>query len=243
MDGRKTSVYFLNLMRWLRLKSRKKINGHPVELIAFDWDGTLMDSAGAIARCIQRTAIDLGESEPTDGQARYVIGLGLVDALRHAMPGLSESRYSEAVERYRYHYLAQDHELLPFDGIAKLIMELSERGYFLGIATGKSRRGLERALEHSGLGSFFQATRCADECHSKPHPQMLEELMDEFGVLPERTLMIGDTTHDLLMAKNARTHGLAVTYGAHSRSALETELPVSCVETVEELSAWLLENA
>jgi len=185
------------------------------DLVVFDWDGTLLDSAGAIVLAIQAACRDIGHSPPSDEQARHVIGLGLIDALRHAAPDLPPESYPALVERYRFHYLAGDHQLSLFKGVPELLGELQAAGHILAVATGKSRLGLERALDHSGLRPLFQASRCADECHSKPHPQMLDELMAEFGVTGEATLMIGDTSHDLLMARNAGVDSLAVTYGAH----------------------------
>jgi phosphoglycolate phosphatase len=213
------------------------------DLIVFDWDGTLMDSAGMIVHCVQEAARDLGISPPSEARARHIIGLGLVDALRHALPDLAEERYEDLVERYRHHYLSRDHELVLFAGAGAMIQNLAQSGRWLGVATGKSRRGLDRALEHSGLGACFHATRCADECHSKPHPQMLEELMAEFAVSPATTLMIGDTTHDLLMAKNAGVDAVAVSYGAHAHEMLEAVTPLYCAESVRELADWLAENA
>lgn len=213
------------------------------ELIVFDWDGTLMDSAGMIVHCVQAAARDLGILPPSDERARHIIGLGLVDALRHALPDLSEDHYEDLVERYRHHYLSRDHELEMFAGAEALVQSLAVSGCWLGVATGKSRRGLDRALEHSGLGACFHATRCADECHSKPHPQMLEELMAEFAVSPATTLMIGDTTHDLLMAQNAGVDAVAVSYGAHPRNVLEAVAPRYCAHSVEELANWLQANA
>jgi len=213
------------------------------ELIVFDWDGTLMDSAAMIVDSVQAAARDLGLEPPPEERARHIIGLGLVDALRHALPDLPEDHYPELVERYRHHYLSRDHELVLFAGADTLIRQLAGNGYRLGVATGKSRRGLDRALAHSGLGDYFHATRCADECHSKPHPQMIEELMDEFAVAAARTLMIGDTTHDLLMAKNAGVAAVAVSYGAHPRDALEAAGPLYCAESVGALARWLAENA
>jgi phosphoglycolate phosphatase len=139
--------------------------------------------------------------------------------------------------------MARDHELLLFDGAEALIDELSAAGHALAVATGKTRKGLDRAFEVSGLGPRFHGSRCADECHSKPHPQMLEELMEEFGVTPEVTLMIGDTTHDLLMAKNAGVAALGVAYGAHPRALLEAEAPLLCAGNVAELADWLRRNA
>lgn len=213
------------------------------ELIVFDWDGTLMDSAGAIVRAIQAASADLGLPVPPDARARHVIGLGLVDALRHAVPQLAEADYPAMAERYRHHYLSGDHELQLFDGAHRLIEFLHQQGFALAVATGKSRKGLERALGFSGLGAFFHATRCADECFSKPHPAMLEELMEELGVAREACLMIGDTTHDLQMARNARVSGLGVSYGAHPVEQLIAEAPLACVHTLAELDAWLKDNA
>lgn len=210
------------------------------ELIVFDWDGTLMDSAAAIVRALQAACADLGVAEPSDERARYVIGLGLGEALRHVVPDLGAADYPQLVERYRHHFLARDHELSLFSGVAELVGELERRGHMLGVATGKSRLGLNRALAASGLTHRFHATRCADECFSKPHPQMLEEIMNELGAVPERTLMVGDTTHDLQMARNAGTASVAVSFGAHGREALQAERPLVCVHTPAELARWLL---
>lgn len=212
------------------------------DLVVFDWDGTVLDSAGAIVRSIMAACVDLGLPVPTEERARYVIGLGLGDALRHAVPELEVEAYPRMVERYRHHYLSSDHELSLFPGVGESIAWLSEQGCLLGVATGKSRVGLNRALAHSGLGAYFHATRCADECFSKPHPAMLEQLMDELGVTPERTLMIGDTTHDLQMARNAGVAGLAVSFGAHPAAALRAEQHLACVATPEELDRWLRAN-
>lgn len=212
------------------------------ELIVFDWDGTLMDSAGMIVHCVQAAACDLGIPPPTEERARHIIGLGLIDALRHALPDLPEARYEDLVERYRYHYLSRDHELVLFAGANAMIQNLAQSGCWLGVATGKSRMGLNRALEHSGLGGYFHATRCVDECHSKPHPQMIVELMAEFAVSPATTLMIGDTTHDLLMAQNAGVDAVAVSYGAHPRKSLEAVAPLYCAESVGDLTDWLAKN-
>ncbi|MBK6553276.1 MAG: HAD-IA family hydrolase [Rhodocyclaceae bacterium] len=213
--------------------------GKRFELIVFDWDGTLMDSAGAIVASIQAAAVDLGLAPPTEARARHVIGLGLHDALRHVLPELAEGRYRQMAERYRHHYLAQDQTLKLFDGAESLVRDLAAAGHLLAVATGKSRLGLNRAMAASGLGGNFHATRCADECHSKPHPQMLEQLMDELGVPPALTLMIGDTTHDLEMARNAGTSALGVSYGAHPREALATAAPLRCFDVLADLAAWL----
>ena len=149
------------------------------ELLVFDWDGTILDSTRAIVTSMQAACRDLGLPPPSDERARQVIGLGLGEALQVAAPDLDEASYPQMAERYRHHYLSSDQDLSLFAGIPELLAELQAAGFCLAVATGKSRRGLDRALTHSGLGEFFTASRCADECFSKPHPQMLFELMDE----------------------------------------------------------------
>ena len=203
----------------------------------------MLDSAGAIVRAIQSACRDLALPVPEDARARHVIGLGLVDAMRHAVPDLTPERYQDMVDRYRFHYLSGDHALTLFDGVPEMLKSLRDAGHMLAVATGKSRIGLERALDHSGLRPLFQGSRCADECHSKPHPQMLEELMAEFGAPPEGTVMIGDTTHDLQMARNAGVDGVGVAYGAHPLEHLMDHGPRECFHSVPELHEWLRQNA
>ena len=209
------------------------------DLIVFDWDGTIMDSTGAIVAAIQASALDLGLPEPDAAIASHVIGLGLQDALQMALPQLDPVDYPKLAARYKHHYLARDGDLLLFDGINELLADLKARHYWLAVATGKSRAGLDRALAGSELGPMFDWSRCADETFSKPHPQMLLDLMGRFGAAPERTLMIGDTTHDSRMAKNAGAHALSVTYGAHPHDELAVIEPQGIVHSVAELSAWL----
>jgi phosphoglycolate phosphatase len=213
--------------------------GRNYRLVVFDWDGTLLDSAAAIVASMQAAARDLGLNPPDEKTARQVIGLGLHDALSQALPGVPAAEYKRIAERYRHHYLAQDQELSLFTGAQELVEELAEAGCLLGVATGKSRLGLNRALESSGLKGFFHATRCADECSSKPAPDMLLEIMEELGVEPAQTLMIGDTTHDLQMARNAGVGALGVGYGAHSHEALEAEQPLGLFKEFHELTQWL----
>jgi phosphoglycolate phosphatase len=213
------------------------------DLIVFDWDGTLMDSTATIVKCIQAAAKDLGLPIPDNRAASYVIGLGLQDAMEAALPGLDPKHYPRMVERYRYHYLTKDKGLALFDGVRDMLSELSQQGYFLAVATGKSRVGLNRALDAANLLSVFDATRCADETFSKPHPAMLQELTRELGQDMQRTVMIGDTTHDLQMAINAGAAGIAVRYGAHPSHELQMLNPVYSANSVFELHAWLSENA
>ncbi|WP_036169527.1 HAD-IIIA family hydrolase [Massilia sp. 9096] len=213
------------------------------DLIVFDWDGTLMDSTATIVKCIQSAAKDLGLAVPSDAAAAHVIGLGLAEAMQAAMPDIDPALYPRMVERYRYHFLTKDHELVLFKGVPAMLEELSQLGYFLAVATGKSRVGLNRALNAAGLLSTFDATRCADETFSKPHPAMLQELTRELGQDMRRTVMIGDTTHDLLMANNAGAAGIAVEYGAHPVPQLQACRPVFSAKNVPELHQWLIDNA
>ena len=213
------------------------------DLIVFDWDGTLFDSTMLIVRCIQNACRDLGVTVPSDEAAAYVIGLGLHDALQHAVPGLPPERYPELGKRYRHHYLGSQHELVLFPGTLAMLEALKERHHLLAVATGKNRRGLDDALAHSQLKHLFDATRTADETAGKPHPLMLQELMAELGTRPERTLMIGDTTHDLQLAINAGTPRVAVSYGAHDTEAFAVHEPLFVAHSTAELQDWLLAHA
>jgi phosphoglycolate phosphatase len=213
------------------------------DLIVFDWDGTLMDSAACIAGSLQAACGDLGYPVPTDRDARYVIGLGLHDAMAHVLPGVAPTQYEPVVERYRHHFLARDSGTTLFAGVAEMVRDLHECGHLLAVATGKTRRGLDRALEASGLAHYFHATRCADEGHSKPHPGMLQWLMAALKTEPERTLMIGDTTHDMGMARTAGVPRLAIAHGAHDASDLVPYEPLAILENCGELRAWLARNA
>jgi phosphoglycolate phosphatase len=213
------------------------------DLIVFDWDGTLMDSTSTIVRCIQAAAKDLGLPMPDKSAASYVIGLGLLDAMQVAVPDLEPTHYPRMVERYKFHYLTQDKDLTLFDGVNEMLKDLADQGYFLAVATGKSRVGLNRALNATNLLSVFDATRCADETFSKPHPAMLMELTRELGQDMGRTLMIGDTTHDLQMAINAGAGGVAVEFGAHTTDQLSSLSPLYSANSIRDLHQWLNENA
>jgi phosphoglycolate phosphatase len=213
------------------------------DLIVFDWDGTLFDSTMLIVRCIQSACRDINVTVPSDEAAAYVIGLGLHDALQHAVPGLPPERYPELGQRYRQHYMASQDDLVLFPGTLEMLQALKERQHLLAVATGKNRRGLNDALAHSQLQGMFDATRTADETASKPHPLMLQELMAELGATPERTLMIGDTTHDLQLASNAGTPRVAVSYGAHDVAAFAAHGPLFIAQQTRELHDWLMLNA
>jgi phosphoglycolate phosphatase len=212
------------------------------DLLVFDWDGTLVDSTGHIAVSLQSSFADLGLPVPTDEAARHVIGLGLQDALTYLNPDLPENRYAEVADRYRHHFLSGDGGICCFPDVAESIITLNRDGYLLAVATGKSRRGLDRSMQSLALAPHFHASRCADEGFPKPHPDMLETLMTLLGTTPERTLMIGDTTHDLQMAANAGVGAIAVSYGAHPLAELERLEPLACVGNFRELMQWLRQN-
>jgi phosphoglycolate phosphatase len=211
-------------------------------LVVFDWDGTLADSTALIAAAIQQACRDIGEPVPDDTAARYVIGLGLADALRHVTPGLPVDRHRDLASRYKHHYLAGDPQIPLFAGTREMLDELDAAGALLAIATGKSRAGLNRALDQQQLAHRFVATRCGDEGFPKPNPDMLLHLMDRVGARPDETLMIGDTTHDLELARNAGAAGIAVSYGAHASEGLARLDPLALVHSVAELRHWLLAN-
>jgi phosphoglycolate phosphatase len=209
------------------------------DLIVFDWDGTLFDSTRLIARCIQSACADVGTPVPSDRDASYVIGLGLGDALRHAAPELERERYGELAERYRHHYFARQDEIVLFDGTFEMLLALKARNHWLAVATGKTRRGLDQALAGSPLAGLFDATRTADETRGKPDPLMLVELMRELGAAAERTLMVGDTTHDLQLADNAGCASVAVSFGAHAHEAFASHAPLYIARSTADLARWL----
>ena len=216
---------------------------HRYSLIVFDWDGTLADSAAIIVHAIRQACADLSLPVPSDADARYIIGLGLSDALAHVAPTLAVADYPKLSARYRAHYMTRDAPIPLFAGIAQLLETLEARGHTLCVATGKSRRGLDDALREAGVAQRFRATRCADEGFPKPHPDMLLHLLEATGVAPASALMIGDTTHDLMLAANAGVDAVGVTYGAHPHDALLREPHRAIVHSVDELATWLAANA
>jgi phosphoglycolate phosphatase len=187
--------------------------------------------------------VDVGGAKPTDEAASYVIGMALMPALAHAAPDVPQDKYPLLGERYRFHYMLHANDIALFDGVLPLLAALRERHHWLAVATGKSRRGLDDALHTAELKGVFDGSRTADETAGKPHPRMLHELMREFGVEPERTLMIGDTTHDLQMAVNAGCASVGVSYGAHDHGQFEPLNPRFVAHSVQELHDWLLANA
>jgi phosphoglycolate phosphatase len=209
------------------------------DLLVFDWDGTLMDSTALIAQALQESCRDLGIEVPDDAAAKFVIGLGLADTMRHIAPGLDADGQRRLSERYRVHFLARESEIPLYAGVPEMLDDLARHGLRLGIATGKARRGLDRALQMTGLARHFEITRCADEGFAKPHPGMLLHIFDSAAVAPGRALMIGDTTHDLELAANAGCDALAVCYGAHPEPLLRSMAARAYLPTVDALHRWL----
>jgi phosphoglycolate phosphatase len=212
------------------------------DLVIFDWDGTLMDSTRLIARSLQQACADVGVPVPTERDALFVIGLNLHDTFNHVAPALDEEGRQRLSDRYRHHFLSNEHEAPLYQGVVEMLTELHGSGRRLAVATGKARRGLERALDSTGLRRWFEATRCADEGFAKPHPGMLLMLLDITGVEPRRALMVGDTTHDLELAANAGVDAVAVSYGAHTEDLLATRPARARCASVPELHRWLATN-
>ncbi len=217
--------------------------GKRFELVVFDWDGTLMDSTAVIVASLKAACDDVGLPVPSDERAQHIIGLGLYDAMAHVLPGIDPAVYPRVVERYGHHFRQREPEMPLFAGAAQALRKLNAAGHRLAIATGKSRRGLDRVLEKTGLTPLFHATRCGEESASKPQPGMLIDLMRVLGAEPMQTLMIGDTTHDVQMAMNAGVASVAVAYGAHPRSQLMALQPLACMDQPQELWQWLQYNA
>ncbi len=209
------------------------------DLICFDWDGTLFDSTALIVHCIQQAVVDVGGAKPSDAAAAYVIGLALTPALAKAAPDVPPEKYPELGAAYRRHYLAQQHDINLFDGVLPMLEDLKRRHHWLAVATGKSRRGLDDALASRQLKGVFDGSRTADETAGKPNPLMLRELMREFGTEPERTLMVGDTSHDLQMAQNAGCPSVGVSYGAHEPHEFDALKPLHIAHSVADLRQWL----
>jgi phosphoglycolate phosphatase len=211
-----------------------------LKLLVFDWDGTLMDSVGSIVACTKAVIDELGLGDAREAQIRGTVGLGLRETVDSLVPGCDDGLYDVILACYRRHWVEtyRDRPLL-FPGVLPMLGELAQSGYLLAVATGKSRRGLEHALDQTGVRGHFQATRTADEAISKPHPQMLLDILEELGVRPAAALMVGDSIYDLQMAANAGTHAVAVLSGAHGRDELAALSPRTVLDQVVELPKWL----
>lgn len=210
------------------------------DLIVFDWDGTIADSLHGIVETMTAAIAHCRLEPRSEQQIRDIIGLGLVEAMQKLFPGMGTSSQNNLINSYREIYYSTTVNTLSLFPSARPCLEaLDSAGYLLAVATGKSRRGLDRALKESGLSDFFHFTRCADETFSKPHPQMLEELLNESGIDSEKALMVGDSEYDLQMAMNANIAGAAVTYGAQRQDYLLRFKPVACFSCVAEIPEWL----
>ncbi len=212
------------------------------QLIVFDWDGTLSDSTGHIVDCMRKAILQLKLPLLTDKQISHIIGLGLFEAVTTLYPELDEKTRVLLGQTYKDIWLDSPYEPRMFDNATPLIQKLTSHDLFIGVATGKSRKGLNKVLKATGLNDYFHATRCADECHSKPHPQMLEELMDYTGITADKTLMIGDTEFDMQMANNAGADCLAISHGAHDEEMLMACEPQALVHDLFEVEQWLTSN-
>jgi len=210
-----------------------------VRLLVFDWDGTLMDSESQIVASMQAAIRDLTVPVPDAGRIREIIGLGLPEAIEALLPGHSPDFHQRLVARYRHHWLAPGNRCELFPGAARTLNTLHERGYHLAVATGKGRRGLDKALQETGLAGLFRATRCADETCSKPDPRMLHEIMQAVGAAPAETIMVGDTEYDMQMARNAGAAAVAVRYGVHHCDRLLSYAPLTCLDRITDLVPWL----
>jgi phosphoglycolate phosphatase len=211
------------------------------ELLIFDWDGTLMDSEAHIVASMQRAVDDVKLPSVSRKAVSNLIGLGLRESIESLFPGIDVDTCQAVFDRYRYHFLADD-PCEPFEGVEEVLAVLNEQGYLMAVATGKGRVGLDRVLASTGFGQYFVETRCADETRSKPHPQMLNEIMDILGVTPQKTLMIGDTEYDLQMAHAAGAAPLAVDYGVHDRDRLMECNPLGYLMSIQELPEWLVRH-
>lgn len=214
------------------------------QFLVFDWDGTLMDSAARIVASLTAGFTELGVEPPAPARCRDIIGLGLEEAILSLWPDSTVAQRRQLIERYRHHYLdANDTPTPLFTGAETVVAGLYDAGYLMAVATGKSRRGLDAALDETGLGRWFHATRSAEETFSKPHPRMLIELMNEFGVGAKDCLMIGDTEYDLQMAANADVDAVAVSCGAHEADRLLAMQPLACLSGIDALPDWLARQA
>jgi phosphoglycolate phosphatase len=210
-------------------------------LLIFDWDGTLCDSKEKITLSMQMAAEDLGWDRPAAEAVHNIIGLGLPEAISSLYPNVNAEGRQALRDAYalRFVELDLDQPSKLFPGVEEGLIKLREAGHQLAIATGKSRKGLDRIFTAMQLNQYFHATRCADETASKPNPLMLEQLLAEFSQTPENALMMGDTEYDLDMASRIQMPSVAVSYGAHHISRLHPYKPILCVDHFSELVEWL----
>ncbi|HHH43499.1 MAG TPA: HAD family hydrolase [Gammaproteobacteria bacterium] len=213
-----------------------------IRLVIFDWDGTLMDSETQIVHAMSAAIEELQLEKRSADQCRNIIGLGLKEAVDTLYPGRDSAFREQFVECYRHHWFTIAHTSELFPGAAETLHLLKEAGLLLAVATGKGRAGLDKVLDTTGMQAVFAATRCSDETQSKPHPQMLTEILTQLQVEPAQALMIGDTEYDLLMAIHAGVSPVAVSYGVHERERLLQHQPLVCLDNISELVDWLAEQ-
>ena len=212
-------------------------------LLVFDWDGTLIDSKVQIVNCMQATIDSLKLEARSDEQISNIIGLGLEEAIISLYPDLSQSTVKQCAQAYREYFLTKDKTPSPlFEGVTEVLTSLRETGYELAIATGKSRRGLDKGLVDTNLEAYFPITRCADETRSKPHPQMLEEILVDYNTDASKALMIGDSEYDLQLANNTKVDALAVSYGVHGLMRLLKQDPAGFIDDINQLPQWLIDH-
>ncbi|MEJ2515250.1 MAG: HAD-IA family hydrolase [Gammaproteobacteria bacterium] len=215
--------------------------GRRWDLVVFDWDGTLMDSTAQIVEAARRAIAELGLPPREEAQVKEIIGLGLKESWHRLFPELAgEDHFGAFVESYRGHFFSSElHVARPFERVDAMLEGLRRGGYGLAVATGKSRRGLDRDFERTGLGRLFCGSRTADETRSKPEPDMLLELLEATGVPASRAVMVGDTEWDLEMARRAGVASVGVGWGAHSMERLRRLESLACFEVLDELWDWL----
>lgn len=210
------------------------------ELIIFDWDGTIINSQAHIISCMRKGIADEGLPIPSDNEISHIIGLSLSRAIETLLPNINAQQVQNISDSYRAHFFSDTNEGSPlFDGAAEIIQDLHANGYYLAVATGKGRRGLDDALHTTGLEPYFHITRCADETRSKPDPLMLNEILTDLDLSVNDAVMVGDTSYDMDMAKNIKMDSIAVTYGMHDKKLLEESAPTHFIDNIEQLSQFV----
>lgn len=209
----------------------------PVELIIFDWDGTLFDSVSQIVASLKFAAKQFAQAL-SDDHAKSIIGLGLPEVAQVLFPQVPEL-HEDILQSYSMHYVEHSSSDIWFDGVAEMLQDLKEQGIQLAVATGKSRKGLDRVLAQTKSTELFVATRAASETKSKPDPLMLAEILAVTGVAAEQAIMVGDTTYDLQMALNIRMPSIGVSYGVHEPAALQEFAPIALADSVSALHQLL----
>jgi phosphoglycolate phosphatase len=212
----------------------------PYDLIIFDWDGTLVDSQAQIISCIREAFVKVGLAPPEPAAARHIIGLSLEAAACRLAPQADRTMIEALADTYRELALANsNHSTQLFEGVESGLRSLRQQGLYLAVATGKGRRGLDQALNGTELANIFDITRCADETCSKPHPMMLDEILSDLNLEPERAVMVGDTSYDIEMANNIGMDSIAVTYGMHEEIHLRPLQPKFLINHFSEIQSCL----